>query len=141
MDIEHEEFNLRYAIESVMDIFTPRLAKISIDLIYELDPSVPQHIIGDSLRLKQILINLIGNAIKFTSKGEIFVKISVDEHIKNDYKIRFDIRDTESGYQKTNFHSCSSLSQVDSSTSRKYGEQGWACHLHPIVELMNGGFQ
>nr|WP_267901484.1 ATP-binding protein [Cohnella faecalis] len=96
---------------------------------------------GDSLRLKQILINLIGNAIKFTSKGEIFVKISVDEHIKNDYKIRFDIRDTGIGIPKDKLSQLfQAFSQVDSSTSRKYGGTGLGLAICTrLVELMNGG--
>jgi len=140
MDIEHEEFNLRHAVESVMDIFTPRLAKMRIDLIYELETNVPQHIIGDSLRLKQILINLIGNAIKFTSKGEIFVKISVDEHIENDYEIRFDVHDTGIGIPKDKLSQLfQAFSQVDSSTSRKYGGTGLGLAICTrLVELMNG---
>lgn len=140
MDIEHEEFNLRHAVESVMDIFTPRLAKMSIDLIYELDTNVPQHIIGDSLRLKQILINLIGNAIKFTSKGEIFVKISVDEQADTDYKIRFDVHDTGIGIPKDKLSQLfQAFSQVDSSTSRKYGGTGLGLAICTrLVELMHG---
>lgn len=140
MDIEHEEFNLRYAVEGVMDIFTPRLAKMSIDLIYEFDINVPKYIIGDSLRLKQILINLIGNAIKFTSKGEIFVKISVDRHNKDNYQIRFDVHDTGIGIPKDKLSQLfQAFSQVDSSTSRKYGGTGLGLAICTrLVELMNG---
>ncbi|MFT3687424.1 MAG: two-component regulator propeller domain-containing protein [Phycisphaerales bacterium] len=140
MDIEQEEFDLRQAVESVMDIFMPRLAKMNIDLIYELDSNVPKRIIGDSLRLKQILINLVGNAIKFTSEGEIFLKIGIGKHSGNDFEIRFDVRDTGIGIPQEKLSQLfQAFSQVDSSTSRKYGGTGLGLAICTrLVELMGG---
>ncbi|MGK4568592.1 two-component regulator propeller domain-containing protein [Flavobacterium sp. 3HN19-14] len=140
MDIEHEDFDLRLALEEVMDIFTSRLAKMQIDLVYEIDKNVPQHIIGDSLRLKQVLINLVGNAMKFTSKGEIFVNVAVEKQVGDHYEIRFNVRDTGIGIpEEKQGQLFQAFSQVDSSTSRKYGGTGLGLAICTrLVALMNG---
>jgi len=75
MELEHTDFDLRTCIEEVLDIFALRASQLKLDLIYQIDHKVPSQIIGDSLRLKQVLINLIGNAIKFTQEGEIFIEV------------------------------------------------------------------
>ena len=140
MDIEQEEFDLRQAVENVMDIFIPRLAKMSINLVYEFGKDVPLHIIGDSLRLKQILINLIGNAIKFTSEGEIHLKISSGKQTGDESEIRFDIRDTGIGIPEDKVSQLfKAFTQVDSSTSRKYGGTGLGLAICTrLVKLMKG---
>ncbi|HTF29890.1 MAG TPA: histidine kinase dimerization/phospho-acceptor domain-containing protein, partial [Flavitalea sp.] len=78
MDLEKEDFNLRICIEDVLDIFGSKAAKSGLDLMYKIDENVPRQIIGDQMRLKQVLTNLVGNALKFTQKGEILIGVHVD---------------------------------------------------------------
>ena len=75
MELEKEDFNLRACIEDVLDIFGTKAAGIGLDLIYHIDHNVPLQIVGDDLRLRQILTNLVSNAMKFTQKGEVFVGV------------------------------------------------------------------
>src|SRR5690606_24045949 len=82
MELEVSDFDIRKCVEDVFDVFTSKAMETGIDLIYQIEYNVPAQIIGDSLRLRQILINLIGNAIKFTQKGEIFLGVSCRE-LKN----------------------------------------------------------
>ncbi len=75
MEIEKQDFDLRVCIEDVLDVFGTKAAHIGLDLVYKIDENVPPQIVGDNLRLRQILTNLIGNALKFTQKGEVFVGV------------------------------------------------------------------
>ena len=75
LGLEKEDFNLRVCIEDVLDIFGPKAALQGLDLIYKIDNNVPLQIVGDDLRLRQVLTNLINNALKFTEKGEVFVGV------------------------------------------------------------------
>ncbi len=142
MDIEKESFDLRSTIEDVMDIFAHRTAQMGIDLIYEINQDVPLHIIGDSPKLKQILINLINNAVKFTTKGEIFVKVYLLEKPTNneDVTIGFSVKDTGIGIPKEKIGKLfKAFSQVDSSTTRKYGGTGLGLAICTrLIELMGG---
>lgn len=142
MDIEHEMFNLRDTIEDVLEMFSHKIALANLDLIYELDDDVPVNIFGDSLRLKQILINLINNAIKFTNKGEIFLKIYLLSKPKSneDISVGFSIRDTGIGIPAEKIDKLfKAFSQVDSSTTRKYGGTGLGLAICTrLVNLMGG---
>ena len=95
---EQKNVDLRNCIEEVLDMFAAKAAEAGIDLLYEIEPDVPAHIIGDNKRLKQVLINLVENAVKFTKKGEVFLGVYL---IKNETStgpmIGFDIRDSGSG--------------------------------------------
>jgi 3-isopropylmalate dehydratase small subunit len=75
MDLEQKDFDLRTCIEEVLDILAGKASQAGLDLIYEIDLNVPSQIIGDSIRLRQIMLNLVSNAIKFTHKGEIFLGV------------------------------------------------------------------
>jgi signal transduction histidine kinase/ligand-binding sensor domain-containing protein/CheY-like chemotaxis protein len=141
MDIEHEDFDLRQTIEEVMDLFAQRAAQQKIDLLYHLDEDVPMGIVGDSMRLKQVLINLVNNAVKFTAKGEVFVKVYIQKRLKNgDYEIGFSIKDTGIGIPEEKISKLfKAFSQVDSSTTRKYGGTGLGLVIcERLVHLMGG---
>lgn len=140
MDIEHEDFDLRSTVEEVMDIFAPKAAEQKIDLIYHLDEDVPVHIVGDSLRVKQVLINLINNAMKFTSKGEIFIKVFIVKQIGEEVQIGFNVKDTGIGIPQEKLSKLfKAFSQVDSSTTRKYGGTGLGLAIcERLVQLMGG---
>ncbi|MEP7259099.1 MAG: two-component regulator propeller domain-containing protein, partial [Flavitalea sp.] len=79
IELEKKPFDLRTCIEEVLDVFASKASQSGLDLIYQIDPDVPAQIIGDSFRLRQVLINLISNAIKFTQEGEIFIEAMLAE--------------------------------------------------------------
>ncbi|WP_183578376.1 two-component regulator propeller domain-containing protein [Mucilaginibacter sp. X5P1] len=144
LDMEQEDFNLRNAVEEVMDLFAQKSSKQGIDLLYEIDHQLPVQIVGDSLRLKQVLINLINNAIKFTEKGEVFLQVKLNKLLDNDHlEIGFSVKDTGIGIPQ---HKLSDLfkpfSQVDSSTTRKYGGTGLGLVISErLINLMGGEIQ
>ena len=141
MEMEHEDFDLRQTVEEVMDMFSQKAAQQRIDLIYNLDEDVPLHIVGDSLRIKQVLINLLINAIKFTLKGEIFVNVYlVNQSADGELEIGFNIKDTGIGIPEEKLSKLFlAFSQVDSSTTRKYGGTGLGLAIcERLVNLMGG---
>lgn len=141
MELEHRDFDLRTCIEDVLDVFAGRAGKLGLDLVYEIDYNVPAQIIGDSLRLRQILVNLVSNAIKFTEQGEIFVGVHLNK-VSNDGQIelQFEIRDTGIGIPADKMERLfKAFSQVDSSTSRKYGGTGLGLIIcEKLIGLMGG---
>jgi signal transduction histidine kinase/CheY-like chemotaxis protein/ligand-binding sensor domain-containing protein len=141
MDIEEEDFDLRNNIEEIMDMFSHRAAEQRLDLIYQIDFNLPRYVIGDSLRLKQVIINLINNAIKFTSKGEVFIKVFLSKSISSDeLEIGFSVRDTGIGIPSDKLAGLfKPFSQGDSSTTRKYGGTGLGLIISErLVKLMGG---
>jgi signal transduction histidine kinase/ligand-binding sensor domain-containing protein/DNA-binding response OmpR family regulator len=141
MELENISFNLRDCIEGVLDIFSSKAAVIGLDLVYEISPQVPMQIIGDSQRLRQILINLVGNAIKFTVHGEILVIVKLVKHIAEDkIELSFQIKDTGIGIPGDKLDRLFvAFSQVDSSHTRKYGGTGLGLVISQrLVSLMGG---
>lgn len=140
VEIEKEEFDLHHCIEEVMDMFAVRVTKKELELIYQIDPQVPSLLIGDSHRLKQVLINLLGNAFKFTEKGEIFLGVEVLETGDQQVQLSFRVRDTGIGISQDKLPQLfKAFSQVDSSTTRKYGGTGLGLVISQrLVQLMDG---
>ncbi|MCF2489445.1 hybrid sensor histidine kinase/response regulator [Dyadobacter sp. CY347] len=141
MELENISFNLRDCIEAVLDIFSSKAAVIGLDLVYQIGPQVPNQIIGDSQRLRQILINLVGNAIKFTHQGEILVIVKLVKYMSEDeLEISFQIKDTGIGIPADKLDRLFvAFSQVDSSHTRKYGGTGLGLVISQrLVELMGG---
>src|SRR6202012_3588910 len=95
MELEEEDFNLHNSIEHILDIFSARAAKSGIELLYQVQRQGPACIRGDDLRLRQILTNLVGNAIKFTEQGEIFIGVSLQEtRAGGELVLGFEVKDT-----------------------------------------------
>jgi signal transduction histidine kinase/ligand-binding sensor domain-containing protein/DNA-binding response OmpR family regulator len=140
MELEYKDFDIRTCIEEVMDVFASKAVQIGLDLIYEIDHDVPTQIIGDSLRLRQVIINLVGNAMKFTTKGEIFVGVHLLKKERDHIELSIEIRDTGIGISKDKIHRLfKAFSQVDSSTTRKYGGTGLGLVIcERLVGLMGG---
>lgn len=141
MELDVKDFDLRHCIEEVLDIFAERVAKSNIDLLYQIDWDVPLQIVGDNLRLRQVLLNLIGNAIKFTHKGEIFIRVylaSTDS--KGQIVLGFQVKDTGIGIPADKIDKLfKAFSQVDSSTTRKYGGTGLGLVISDkLIKLMGG---
>lgn len=140
MELEHRDFDLRGCIENVFDIFTSRVAKLELDLIYQIDYNVPSQLVGDSLRVRQILINLLGNAIKFTPQGEVFLGVHLVKIEGDEVELSFEVRDTGIGIPKDKQERLfKPFTQVDSSTTRQYGGTGLGLAIcHKLVHLMGG---
>lgn len=141
LELDVHQFNLRHCVEEVMDLFSGKVAQVGLDLVYQIGFEVPLQIIADSMRLKQVLINLVGNAIKFTSKGEVFLGISLmnrnDDH---SLELAFEIKDTGIGIPRDKLPRLfKAFSQIDSSTTRRYGGSGLGLAIcERLVHLMEG---
>ncbi|HEV3252226.1 MAG TPA: ATP-binding protein, partial [Puia sp.] len=141
MELESKDFILRTCIEEVLDVFAEKAAASDLDLVYQIDPNVPSQIVGDSLRLRQILMNLVGNAIKFTQKGEVYIEVTLLKSNENgQLELSFDVRDTGIGIPADKLERLfKAFMQVDSSTTRKYGGTGLGLVIcEKLVKLMGG---
>ena len=141
MELEQEDFNLRDCIEDVLDIFGTKAADLGLDLVYQIDQDVPLQVVGDDLRLRQVITNLVGNAMKFTQKGEVFVAVHLlPLNADNGIELQFEVRDTGIGIPADKLSRLfKAFSQVDSSTTRKYGGTGLGLAIsEKLVNLMGG---
>jgi len=144
LDLESIEFDIRDALETVIKPFAVAAAEKKLELLCEVAPEVPSRIVGDPTRLKQIVINLAGNAIKFTSRGEVALQVGVvdgdDAAGQNGVTLRFSVRDTGIGIpaekQQVVFQA---FSQADGSTTRQFGGTGLGLTISArLVEMMGG---
>ncbi|MBC7915821.1 MAG: response regulator [Pyrinomonadaceae bacterium] len=141
LELDPHTFELRNCVEDVMDLFSVKACETGLDLIYQIDHRVPVQIIADGMRLRQVLINLISNALKFTEKGEILVDVRlVKQHEDNSLTLGFEVRDTGIGIAPDKLSRLfKAFSQVDSSTTRKYGGTGLGLVISErLVDLMGG---
>ncbi len=145
MELEEEPFSLRRLFEEITDSFRGRVLEKKLEFIVHVKPDVPDQIVGDTLRLRQILINLVGNAFKFTEKGEVVVRVHVKDNPSNtgNVRLRFSVKDSGIGIPKEKQPTLfDSFSQVDSSTTRKYGGTGLGLAISlKLVGLMGGKLQ
>jgi signal transduction histidine kinase/DNA-binding response OmpR family regulator len=140
LEIEQQPFDLRDCIEEALDLFAARAGEKGLDLAYLVSYEVPTAIIGDITRLRQILVNLIGNAIKFTSEGEVVVHVTTQPLGADRYELHFAVRDTGVGIPPDRMDRLfKSFSQVDASTTRHYGGTGLGLAISKrLCELMSG---
>ncbi|MFT6864164.1 MAG: signal transduction histidine kinase/DNA-binding response OmpR family regulator [Akkermansiaceae bacterium] len=141
LDIESEPFPFAECLEETLDILAPCAAKKGLDLLYEINARVPATVIGDSARVRQILINLVGNALKFTERGEVVVSVDCQPLTESGkIELRVAIKDTGIGIPKADqSHIFQSFSQVDASTTQKYGGTGLGLTIgRRLSELMGG---
>jgi len=145
LDVEHIAFNLRELIEPVIEAASFRCREKPLEIAFYLDPAVPETLRGDPGRLRQVLNNLLNNAVKFTNRGSVVVRISTSEETKTHQIVEFSVRDTGIGIPKDRFHRLfESFSQVDASTTRKFGGTGLGLAISKqLCELMGGeiGFE
>jgi len=141
MDLEAHDFDLRKCIADVFSIFAPRVQESGIKLISELDEALPEIIIGDSHRLRQVLINLVGNGVKFTSKGSVSVKVHVVHKDGEKIRIGFDVKDTGIGIDPEQLSKLfKPFNQIDSTITRKFGGTGLGLVIcEKLIKLMGGG--
>ncbi len=140
MDLEKHPFNLRACVEDSISLLSEKASKKKLKLIYSIETGTPPVVVGDITRLRQILVNLLNNAIKFTDKGEIVIKIQSRLVKNNLHELRFSVQDTGIGIPADKMGKLfESFSQVDSSTTRKYGGSGLGLVIsRELAEKMGG---
>jgi signal transduction histidine kinase/CheY-like chemotaxis protein len=140
LEIDEHEFDLRQCVEEVLDLFVKKADELHIDLVCDIDQEIPQWLMADSHRLRQVLINLVGNAVKFTHKGEVFIGVKPLESVDGKLNLQFTVRDTGIGIPAEKVSKLfQPFSQVDSSTTRRYGGTGLGLVISKrLVELMGG---
>ncbi len=140
MELETVPINIRSVIEEVADIHVVHATSKSIAILTYIDPEVPEYVGGDYVRLKQVITNLVNNAIKFTSEGEVVVNVSYVGIINGIHNIQFDVKDSGIGITEENQKKLfKSFSQVDASTTREFGGTGLGLAIsQKLVALMGG---
>ena len=146
MELESRPFDLRAAVEEALDLLSSRAIEKQLDICYAADPSIPTLIEGDAQRLRQVLVNLLGNALKFTERGDVSVKVEKLPAAAGEageplaLRLHFAVRDTGIGIQPDRLARLfRAFSQADVSTARKYGGTGLGLAIsRRLVELMGG---
>jgi len=142
MDIEAQPFDLRECVESALDLIAPRAAEKHLDTAYLFEGEVPAALDGDVTRLRQILLNLLANAVKFTDAGEVVLTVS-SRPVAGSAELTFAVRDTGIGLSAESMGRLfESFSQADSSTTRRYGGTGLGLAIsRRLAELMGGSMR
>jgi len=140
MMLEEAPFELRNCIEDALDIFAQKAIEKGLDMLYLIQPDVSPFLIGDITRLRQVLINLINNAIKFTEEGEVFISIEKVAETEGYQELQFSVKDSGIGIPKDKIdYLFEAFTQADSSTTRRYGGTGLGLAIvKHLVELMGG---
>jgi len=157
LELEHHPFELHTCIEEALDLLAPKAAEKKLDLAYVVDDAIPKILVSDVTRLRQVLVNLVSNAIKFTNQGEIVVDVTAAAHgfraiepghehdtdllrHPEQWLLHFSVRDTGIGIPIERQHRLfKSFQQVDASTTRHYGGTGLGLAIcKRLVELMGG---
>ncbi|MDD2816665.1 MAG: response regulator [Thiotrichaceae bacterium] len=141
LELEAHPFNVRECVESALDLVAPRAVEKKIELLSLIENDVPKFVVGDVTRLRQILVNLLGNAVKFTDNGEVMVTVSIHHRLDNNkIELCLAVKDTGIGIPKDRMDRLfRSFSQVDASMTRRYGGTGLGLAIsRHLCELMDG---
>ncbi|MFA0727380.1 response regulator [Vibrio sp. 10N.222.48.A4] len=140
LDIEKVDFQLENVLDNITNLVGLRASDRGLELLIQVDRDVPTNLIGDPLRLGQILINLSNNAVKFTEKGEVKISISVAERQGDDIKLNFAVSDSGIGMKQEQASKLfTKFTQADSSTTRKYGGTGLGLAISKELSQLMGG--
>jgi len=138
--MERIDFSPKHVTEEAVELFAEPAANKGIELVLDVEPDVPHNAIGDPGRLRQVLINLVGNAIKFTDTGEVVVRVRRDESPGPGVQLHFEVADTGIGLTEEEMARVfSTYSQVDSSTTRKHGGTGLGLATSRMLAQLMGG--
>ena len=140
LEVENTEFRLEQVLEDLSSVVSQKAHDKNLEFLIASPNDLPPNLIGDPLRLGQILINLVNNAVKFTDRGEVVVTVAAEEEVRGRLKIRFSVRDTGIGMTPEQAARLfQAFSQADSSTTRKYGGTGLGLSISKrLVEIMGG---
>jgi two-component system sensor histidine kinase/response regulator len=140
LEIESIAFDLEAVIDNVANLVAEKITERNLELLCSVDPSIPSQLIGDPLRIGQILINYANNAVKFTPQGHVCITISVQERNASDVLLRFSVRDTGIGLTQDQIGRLfNSFAQADSSTTRHYGGTGLGLAISKRLAQAMGG--
>jgi signal transduction histidine kinase/CheY-like chemotaxis protein len=140
LELERIEFNLYNSVGETLKAFAIKAHEKNLELAYDVAPDVPSELLGDPGRLRQVLVNLVGNAIKFTHSGEVFVEILKNSQDHAQVELEFRVRDSGIGVPRDKQNLLfEAFSQADSSTTRRYGGSGLGLAISSrLVDLMGG---
>ena len=140
LDFESIGFNLGAALDSTMKALSMRADEKGLELTCQILPNVPEALIGDPTRLRQVLVNLLGNAIKFTAKGEIIVLVEKESETESEVVVHFSVRDTGAGIAPENQAAIfGAFTQADNSITRTHGGTGLGLTIcKRLIEMMSG---
>jgi signal transduction histidine kinase/CheY-like chemotaxis protein/ligand-binding sensor domain-containing protein len=140
LDLETLDFDLRSTLEDVNDVLALRAHQKGLELACVLDPGVPTWVQGDPSRLRQVITNLVGNAVKFTESGEVVLEVSVAEEDEESALLKFAVRDTGIGIPREKLGILfQPFAQVDSSTTRRFGGSGLGLSISQRLAVLMGG--
>ena len=141
LELENVSFNVGSVVSQTVELFRTKTRRKGVVLSIGMNTHVPEYVIGDPTRLRQVLLNLVGNAVKFTERGEISVSVSSVEEGDGRYLICFEVRDTGIGIPPESLDSIfNCFTQADGATNRKYGGTGLGLSIvKQLVEMMEGG--
>ncbi len=141
LELEMLDFDPRVVLEDALEMLAFNAQEKNLELTYQIDPAVPTALRGDPRYLRQIIVNLVGNAIKFTSRGEVSIQVILARADTRGVVVRFEVHDSGIGIAADQRHDLfTPFSQVDSSTTRRFGGTGLGLVIaKQLAELMNGG--
>jgi|CXWL01.1.fsa_nt_gi PAS domain S-box-containing protein len=140
LEIEQRPFDLRRCLEESLDLVTPRALEKGLNLAYLIEDGTPEALIGDPVRVRQILVNLLANAVKFTHQGEVFVWAQSEPVDEETLRVHFSVKDTGIGIAADQLPRLfESFTQVDASTTRKYGGSGLGLAISQRLAGLMGG--
>ena len=140
LELEHYDFDLKKGIEDVLDLFAIQAFERNLHLIYDIDSEISKFIKIDGLRLRQVLVNLVGNAVKFTHNGVIAIKVTIGNTLESQQTLLFEITDSGIGIEEKDIKNLfNPFHQLDSSTTRKYGGSGLGLPISKsLIKLLGG---
>ncbi len=140
LHVEQIDFELCTVLEKLSSVTSYKVMEKALEVLFDIDVSVPDHLVGDPNRLQQVLINLVNNAIKFTEQGEIVIRAALKQQYGDRLLLQFSVRDTGIGMSREEQGRLfSPFTQADSSTTRKYGGTGLGLAIsRQLVEMMGG---
>jgi len=140
LEIEEIDFDLRRTMEEIVDLLAPRANEKGLEFVCMTEPDVPSLLRGDPGRLRQVIINLVDNGIKFTDHGEVLIRVCLDKHDDESITLQFTITDTGIGIAEESRNALfAAFTQVDASTTRKFGGTGLGLSISKqLVEMMGG---
>lgn len=140
LEMEHIEFDLEVTLDSFTDIMAVKAFEKGVEFACLIKDNVPVNLMGDPGRLRQILVNLVGNAVKFVNKGEVFIRVSLTQENTDEAELLFEVMDSGIGIPSDKLGSLfDSFAQVDASTTRKYGGTGLGLAISKQLVALLGG--